>query len=478
MSLRLAVIMMQRNEDVLLDAWLKYHCTLFGAENVWVLDNGTDSPACITTMQNFAALGVNIRSHPGFHAFNTKGALVASTIASEMQGYDWVFPVDCDEFVCCSDNGCPVMSRHQLEEELEEAARGGCPVLRIESGYWNVPHTSDGYVQQVMKVVLSPGFAVPLDEGFHLYSFDRKTPTIEPDLIAPTRIAIMHLHNRPYAELLSSARRKLESRVPDFLPSTMRDFRGAGWHLCRYFLMDEDQYLTGFPNTRVPLWPPFRAAGINQIPFSQCRSPADSDLLARLRAPENPSAHVQSTGLSAGDLRLIAKALQTAGSCCIAGSIGLIEFARHCGVPSIRFCDADPIKCAEVLTKVAWREDIDSGRITVRHRSLGALGDYGYPRQQPSMIQLAEYLEAALQPPCDVLVVAGRYRLAMLIWAYQKDRTCQRIILQDSDRPQYGAFGEFFDTEQRGERVVLLSHRTALKTDSRAAFEDACRQPI
>jgi hypothetical protein len=41
MSLRIALIMMQKNETILLDPWLRYHEAMIPAQSIFVFDNGS-----------------------------------------------------------------------------------------------------------------------------------------------------------------------------------------------------------------------------------------------------------------------------------------------------------------------------------------------------------------------------------------------------------------------------------------------------
>ena len=57
---RVACLMMQKDEALLLRPWLLYHGLLFGFENLYVYDNGSTSDAVLAILREFAAVGVHV----------------------------------------------------------------------------------------------------------------------------------------------------------------------------------------------------------------------------------------------------------------------------------------------------------------------------------------------------------------------------------------------------------------------------------
>ena len=49
--------MMQKNEDDLLEPWIKYHSNMFGAENLFIYDNGSTSPLVAEVLEKAAVDG-------------------------------------------------------------------------------------------------------------------------------------------------------------------------------------------------------------------------------------------------------------------------------------------------------------------------------------------------------------------------------------------------------------------------------------
>ena len=55
---RVRCITMQKDEGLLLDAWLRYYGYLFGFENIEVLDNGSRDRLTTGILEQFEAAGV------------------------------------------------------------------------------------------------------------------------------------------------------------------------------------------------------------------------------------------------------------------------------------------------------------------------------------------------------------------------------------------------------------------------------------
>ncbi|MEL8650170.1 hypothetical protein J4W43_21295, partial [Escherichia coli] len=58
--MKLACLMMQKNESRLLKSWLDYHAIIFGLENMYVYDNGSTEKECIDTLKMYERNGLNV----------------------------------------------------------------------------------------------------------------------------------------------------------------------------------------------------------------------------------------------------------------------------------------------------------------------------------------------------------------------------------------------------------------------------------
>lgn len=255
--MKVACIMMHKNETLLLDNWVHYHGVLFGYENLYIFDNGSDD---IIVKENLQRLrdrhGINVDySRSTVADFQAKGDLVIDRIRQleASSDHDVFIPLDCDEFVCVHERGTVRFSRQSVLAELTRH-RSSRHALKIAGCYYNCYGAKDRYYYlDVPKTFFAAGAAGHLDVGFH-----HGTSRLSPES-APTAIRLMHLHNKPFASLRAHAAAKLRGRVASMSPADLKAYRGPGGHLVRYFFMTEADYLRSFPMHSAVSIPAFAA---------------------------------------------------------------------------------------------------------------------------------------------------------------------------------------------------------------------------
>lgn len=233
-------LMMQKDEDLLLEHWVRYHAALLGADNLIIFDNGSESPLTQSMLRHAEQIGVQVdyskreRSH-----FQFKGRVIRDAIRRlESDGkHDFYIPLDCDEFLALARSRLDVrVNPESILAELE-TYRADPAVLTISGAYLNVPGKTGEYTFfRERKCFFAAGSVATLDRGFHhgtsRSSDDRKT----------TRITHIHYRFKPLPTFLEHARRKLEPTIRDFEADTLASYSGPGQHLIPYFGMTEDQY--------------------------------------------------------------------------------------------------------------------------------------------------------------------------------------------------------------------------------------------
>jgi hypothetical protein len=251
--------MMQRNEAVLLTPWVLYHGHLFGFENLFIFDNGSDDPATREVLSNLSSqYRVNVDYSKSATAdFEQKGNIfIAKIQALEASGeYDFFIPLDCDEFVSVGDpKTIPHFDSSHIQSELSKHMRSPSALV-IEGCLYNCYGREDYfYYLDVKKTFFAAGAAGSLDVGFH----DGRSRVS--DERESTRILLVHLHNKPFELLKQSAMQKLSGRVKDFDEETLRSYSGNGEHLVRYFFMNEEEYVNSFPKNSAILISEFAEA--------------------------------------------------------------------------------------------------------------------------------------------------------------------------------------------------------------------------
>lgn len=262
---RVAAICMQKDEGELIRSWILHHANVFGAENIFVLDNVSEDVMTLAVLDWAERCGVNVIRR--VEDFERKGIEVSNLIDSLRDQYEWFVPLDSDEFIGVYSDGKLSMERQAILSELQ--ALQPDKIVRMGHYIWAIPGSSLGYYTEARKVIVPSSQKVQLDLGFHLFSWDASSfgNTVDDGLFQPANLCYVHLHNRPYEKALASARKKLARRVKSFSPEDLESYSGAGKHLVRYFFMTPEEYDESFPAGTVNVERCFFDAGLVQ-PFS------------------------------------------------------------------------------------------------------------------------------------------------------------------------------------------------------------------
>ncbi|NHN87305.1 hypothetical protein GOB81_01455 [Acetobacter sp. LMG 1627] len=248
---RVKCVMMQRDETLLLEPWLRHYGYLFGFENLVVLDNGSIEPSVLATLEQYEQAGVRIFRGLGRPTdleqrrasdFEAKGEYARQIITfwDATSDYDFAIPVDCDEFLAVyTDNGfsCSRADIHAALNELRDEQR---PMqLRFNPG--NVPGVPGCFMpMDFPKRFVAKGTVGDVDLGYHAITSRMAEGVIE------TRLAYLHMHHKPFPMLLKHAERKLGDRVNVADRAALRNYDGPGHHLVDYFFMTEADYHARF----------------------------------------------------------------------------------------------------------------------------------------------------------------------------------------------------------------------------------------
>ncbi|PPQ28585.1 glycosyltransferase family 2 protein [Rhodopila globiformis] len=247
---RVACLMMQKDENILLRPWLLYHGYLFGFENLYVYDNGSSDDTIAALLKEFALLGVNVNTTWNQPVdFQNKGRIIGERIEEFRQGdrYDIALPLDCDEFLAINGADGISCSRTQIHEELTNIFRGGV-VCRTAHCLDNRPGYVDlfRYIGHIKSIVLVHSF-LGIDHGFHQAGLPPGKA------YGTTSLIHIHMHFKPFDQLLRSATEKLAPYVDVTDKEALKAFGGVGNHLTKYFFMDAVSYYNELHGYRRPL---------------------------------------------------------------------------------------------------------------------------------------------------------------------------------------------------------------------------------
>lgn len=245
--MKIACLMMQKNEGPLLQSWIDYHIQIFGHENIFIYDNGSTDTVTKEVLSFAKESGINVdyslntRKH-----FEDKGDIFASKIHElEASGdYDFFFPLDGDEFLAVEvDNGLSV-SVDVIKAKLRTYLNSP-DVLMINGEYNNNPMARDYYKRRDIqrKCFFAKGACASLDMGYH----NGKSKFSEVEVKTP--IVYIHFHNKSYDSYQRSAREKMVGRVKDFSEETLKEHlaeRKIGFHVIPALLKSREDYEKGF----------------------------------------------------------------------------------------------------------------------------------------------------------------------------------------------------------------------------------------
>lgn len=240
---RVRCITMQKDEGLLLDAWLRFYGYLFGFENLEVLDNGSTDRLTRTILEQFEAVGVSVhRQYTGIEHFEGKGAIVAGIIEGwdRTHDYDFALPCDTDEFLALFTPDGLTCRRNQISTAMD--ALVGCEqALWMATSLLNVPSQPGWFHPETFPKGFLPSRSIlSLDSGYHVPQTRHREGTQRTDF------TYLHYHNKPYEVVQAHTRRKLYRRVDLNDLAALRTYAGAGAHMTKDLLMSRDEYVHQF----------------------------------------------------------------------------------------------------------------------------------------------------------------------------------------------------------------------------------------
>ena len=282
-----ACIVMLKNERTLTPRFLAYHVALFGAENIYVFDNGSTDSDIGTELSKFEMAGGHVyRDFTTSDDFHRKGTIIGDLIKllDAEQQYDFYIPLDCDEFVVLRTRDGYTANPEAIHIYLDQF-RGDRRILHVTQNLSNLLGTPDTFrVAEYSKTIWPREVFLHMDHGYHT-GLDRNdtSPYVVCDIV------YAHFHYRPYEEVIEFAKQKLRVALTDAQiedRSTLSAFRGIGWHMTQYILDGPDAYYAQFRNPGAGLSFPglgarFQSIGID-APFVEFRLP---DLASAERQP-------------------------------------------------------------------------------------------------------------------------------------------------------------------------------------------------
>ena len=247
---------MQRNEAELLEPWIQYHGTLFGYENLFIFDNGSDNLQVNRLLQEYEERGIHVdRRFSKSEDYPDKGKILTDCAIrlNETQDYNFFFPLDCDEFLALRTADGKVSCNFSEIKKYLRSISPSQTTYHVIRNYLNIiGHPNYFQEHSYSKVFFNNDLIVPLDHGSHLTSSSIN--------VTPSDIVYIHCHAKPFATILAHSRDKLRPWVDVNNPKALEEFemdRGVGWHLVKYLRMSEKEYLSIFNKKNATYIPTF-----------------------------------------------------------------------------------------------------------------------------------------------------------------------------------------------------------------------------
>ena len=236
MTTRLAIVLMQKDEGELLQAWIDHHLAITSPGLIHIFDNGSTCQRTQTTLKEAQQNGIHVSLEFNRRSdFERKGEIICKTIQSIQanKSSDFVIPLDCDEFLGLeSDSDTePKFDRYSISQHLSQLL-GQQGYFKVKRHYFNHPHEPDLYHinNTPRKYFFGSSALKDLDVGFHsprLRDESSQEHCLDSDLIA------FHYHNKVFSIRRANAINKMRSRVNSFLENDLRQYVGLGLHLLK-----------------------------------------------------------------------------------------------------------------------------------------------------------------------------------------------------------------------------------------------------
>jgi hypothetical protein len=233
---KIACVLMQRNEDVCLQPWLRYHGALFGDENLFVLDHHSDDAGVLETLAAAAVRGVHVMRLAAGADYRQKGDYVSYAMRQAEAGYDFVLPLDCDEFVAMRlPCGQPSCAPGEILDYFETLPASGLAFGVAENFLNMLGRPETFFALPYEKVFFRGGHCGVVDHGSHKVLW----PLMR---VHGTRLVYVHFHHKPFARLRRAAMEKLAPFVDVNDEAALAAFRGPGAHLVLHLQKTEAEY--------------------------------------------------------------------------------------------------------------------------------------------------------------------------------------------------------------------------------------------
>lgn len=470
----------QLDEGRLLQSWIEHHASIFGFNNLVVIDNGSTDSLTLQILNKAVSNGVKVFHFPGNSSFENKGKLVPAVMSGFRDQIDWFLPVDVDEFLVCKTNNQESFSsrKEDVFVELERIAGiEGAQAAQILKQIVNVSGTSFGYLSDRRRLILLNKTTHDLDVGFH------GIDGVSAESLPVSDLSLIHFHDRGWEDSLKRARLKLSSRVARFDEEhlTMHfEKKGLGFHLAPLFYVNSiEDYKKRRKNPDIDLTPLLQTE--EEVPFS-IPLPVDSGAIRVLRDPVNLHHH-QFAG-SREELAMLREQMRNVSSYLEYGAGGSTVLACDADIESVTSVETDrkflkKLVDSSRLGQVEYlRKRIKKGQLRIFHSNLGETKEWGYPVSPPSSNKLKKYYKHLRSlNDLELIFLDGRYRVAAAAAAWINQPTAKLIVHDYFFRSYYKDIEEIWRLEEHVGSLAVFSRLPRKQLAAQQIFENHFDDP-
>jgi len=249
MSIKIALIMMQKNESLLLEPWIRYHADLICTSSIFIYDNGSTDAQTLKILATAENMGLKInRTYNHQKDYYARGEIFADLIKNldASNAHDFYFPIDCDEFLACDLDGKLSCQRDDILTSLAPLVRDG-KVLTIPHKYVNSPYHINRYskITTCKKCFFAQGACEALSDGFH----EGKSKNGSQE--RQTKITYIEFHYKPYADHMRLSAQKIDYLIPTLSRKNLAAYaksKRSNYHAALALLESEYSYRRYFAN--------------------------------------------------------------------------------------------------------------------------------------------------------------------------------------------------------------------------------------
>jgi hypothetical protein len=148
------IILKTKNEDNLIDIWIRYYSKMVGKENLIIFDNNSTSQKVLDVYKEHGIETIQIKSPNSIHSYHNNKSFYNELFAS----CDWFSILDTDEFLCVCRDG--VFSAEGVVELLETSDK------QVLGSIW-LDHMHVGDSKEYFKINQVPYICAPKHNKRH-----------------------------------------------------------------------------------------------------------------------------------------------------------------------------------------------------------------------------------------------------------------------------------------------------------------------